>query len=83
MAYVKTPMFQKSNYAIPIILKQQVHKGDIYTIDIFENFAATGGVDNRVCVWNSLAGAVRSYIEMPRANSNLFICQVKFVKTRE
>ena len=34
------------------MLKKSVHTGDIYTIDHTENYAATGGVDNKVCLWN-------------------------------
>ena len=66
MAWIKTPMFQKNSYTIPIILKQQVHVGDIYTIDHMDNYAATGGLDNKVCIWNSLSGTVRSLIELPK-----------------
>lgn len=81
IAYIKSPMFQKNTYTIPIILKQSVHIGDIYALDHIDNYAATGGIDNKICIWNSLSGTVRTLIELPKEKPNIFICQVKFVKT--
>jgi len=42
---------------------------------------ATGGVDNKVVVWNSLTGTVRQVHKMPRRddNPNVYVTQVKFV----
>ncbi len=53
VAFIKQPMFQKNTYTIPIILKKSVHVGDIYSIDHIDNYAATGGVDNKLCLWNA------------------------------
>jgi hypothetical protein len=52
-------------------------------MDHLDIFAATGGVDNKVCIWNSVSGTVRSIITMPRRENrpNIFISQVKFLKT--
>lgn len=83
MAFVKTPMFQKNTYSVPLILKQSPHSGDIFTLDHQEAYAATGGVDNKVCLWNAIAGTVRSIITMPRRDGrpNIFVSQVKFIRT--
>lgn len=74
-------MFQKNTYTIPIMLKKSVHTGDIYTIDHMDNYAATGGVDNKVCLWNAQSGSVRAMIELPKERPNTFISTVKFAKT--
>jgi len=81
VAFIKQPMFQKNTYTIPIILKKSVHVGDIYTIDHVDNYAATGGVDNKVCLWNSQSGTVRAIIDLPKEKPNTFISTVRFVKT--
>jgi WD40 repeat protein len=75
MAFIKTPMYQKNTYSVPLVLKQTPHQGDIFTMDHLEIFAATGGVDNRVCIWNAVSGTVRSIITMPRRENrpNIFI----------
>ena len=85
MVYVKTPMYQKNTYSVPLILKQTPHQGDIYALDHIEVLAATGGVDNKVCIWNSISGTVRSIIAMPRRDNrpNIYVTQVKFVKTSQ
>lgn len=81
VAFIKQPMFQKNTYTIPIILKKSVHVGDIYSIDHMDNYAATGGVDNKLCLWNAQSGSVRAIIEMPKDKPNTFISMVKFAKS--
>lgn len=81
VAYIKLPMFQKNTYTIPIMLKKSVHTGDVYTMDHTEIYAATGGVDNKVCLWNSQSGSVRSIIELPKERPNTFVSTVRFAKT--
>lgn len=81
VAYIKLPMFQKNTYTIPIMLKKSVHTGDVYTMDHTEIYAATGGVDNKVCLWNSQSGSVRSIIELPKERPNAFVSTVRFAKT--
>eukprot|EP00347_Sterkiella_histriomuscorum_P014346 403361222 len=81
VAFIKLPMFQKNTYTIPIMLKKSVHTGDIFSIDHTEQYAATGGVDNKVCLWNVQSGTVRSMVELPKERPNTFISSVKFAKT--
>jgi WD40 repeat protein len=83
VAFVKYPILQKSIYSLPIIIKKSVHTGDIFSIDYCDNCVATGGVDNRVCIWNSLSGTSRSIIEVPKDRPNTFICAIKFIKTKK
>lgn len=75
MAFIKPPMYQKNSYSVPMQLKQTPHTGDIYTLDHFDIFVATGGVDNKVCLWNSISGTVRSIIDMPKRENrpNIFV----------
>ena len=63
------------------MLKKSVHTGDIFSIDHTEQYAATGGVDNKVCLWNVQSGTVRSIVELPKERPNTFISSVKFAKT--
>lgn len=64
-----------------MIVKSSVHVGDLYAIDQIDNYVATGGVDNKVIIWNSLSGSVRTEITLPKARANTFINYLKFVKT--
>jgi hypothetical protein len=82
MALIKPPMFQKNTYSVPLVLKKTPHTGDIYTVDVLGAFLATGGVDNKVVVWNSVTGTVRQVHKMPRRddNPNIYVTQVKFVQ---
>lgn len=81
VAFIKTPMFQKNNYAVPIIMKQAVHAGDVYALDFNSQFIATGGVDNKVCIWNTLSATVRTKLDLPLDQPNTFIFSLKFMKT--
>ena len=83
MAFVKTPMYHKNTYTVPLVLKRTPHTGDIYTLDSMDGLVASAGVDNRVCLWNAISGGVRSVIAMPRRDNkpNLFVSQVKFMKS--
>ena len=78
-------MFQKNTYTVALILKKTPHSGDIYTLDHVDAFLATGGVDNKVCIWNSVAGTVRSIIKMPKRDGrfNIFVNLVRFTKTKQ
>ncbi len=66
-----------------MILKKTPHNGDIYTMHHMEALIATGGVDNKVCIWNSISGTVRSILSMPRRDNrpNIYVTQVKFMKS--
>ncbi len=33
VAFIKTPIQQKNNYLVPILLKTNSHKGDVYAVD--------------------------------------------------
>jgi WD40 repeat protein len=83
MVFIKTPMYQKNTYTVPMVLKKTPHNGDIYTMDHLDALSATGGVDNKVCIWNSISGTVRSIMSMPRRDNrpNIFVSQVKFMKS--
>jgi hypothetical protein len=83
MVFVKTPMYQKNTYTVPMVLKKTPHNGDIFTMDHMDALSATGGVDNKVCIWNSISGTVRSIMSMPRRDNrpNIFISQIKFMKS--
>lgn len=85
MVFIKHPMFQKNSYTVALILKKTPHSGDIYTLDHVDAFLATGGVDNKVCIWNSVAGTVRSIIKMPKRDGrfNIFVNLVRFTKTKQ
>ena len=85
MVFIKHPMFQKNSYTVALILKKTAHSGDIYTLDHVDAFLATGGVDNKVCIWNSVAGTVRSIIKMPKRDGrfNIFVNLVRFTKTKQ
>ena len=84
VAFIKTPLFTKNNYSIPLILKTSVHVGDLYAIDYCDNYVATGGVDNKVCIWNSLTGNLRTKMDLPNNNRpNTFVCSLIFVKTKQ
>ena len=85
MVFVKPPMYQKNTYSVPLVLKQTPHSGDIYTFDFMEIFAATAGLDNKVCIWNSISGTVRSIITMPRRDGrpNIFVSMLKFIQTSQ
>jgi hypothetical protein len=75
MALVKTPMYHKNTYTVPLVLKRTPHTGDIYALDHMDGLIATAGVDNRVCLWNAISGALRSVINMPRRDNrpNVFV----------
>lgn len=66
-----------------MILKQTPHVGDIYTFDHMDIFVATGGVDNKVVIWNAISGTFRKTFNMPRRDNrpNIFVSQLKFIKT--
>ena len=85
MVFIKHPMFQKNTYTVALVLKKTPHSGDIYTLDHVDAFLATGGVDNKVCIWNSVAGTVRSIIKMPKRDGrfNIFVNLVRFTKTKQ
>ena len=85
MALVKPPMYQKNTYTVPLVIKRTPHSGDIYTVHHMDTLIATGGVDNKVCIWNAVSGTVRSIITMPRRDSrpNIFVNQVKFMKIEQ
>ena len=85
MVFIKHPMFQKNSYTVALVLKKAPHSGDIYTLDHVDAFLATGGVDNKVCIWNSVAGTVRSIIKMPKRDGrfNIFVNLVRFTKTKQ
>ena len=82
MALVKPPMYLKNTYTVPLVVKRTPHSGDIYTVHHMDALIATGGVDNKVCIWNAVSGTVRSIITMPRRDHrpNIFVNQVKFIK---
>ena len=73
VAFIKQPMANKNTYTIPIILKKSVHTGDIYSVDHVDNYAATGGVDNKLCLWNAQSGTVRAMIDLPKERPNTFV----------
>jgi WD40 repeat protein len=62
LVLIKPPMYQKNTYTVPMIVKKTPHKGDIYALDHSDGLLATGGVDNKICLWNSISGTVRSII---------------------
>jgi hypothetical protein len=66
-----------------MILKKTPHSGDIYTMDHIDALTATAGVDNKVCIWNSVSGTVRSILTMPRREGrpNIFVSVIKFMKS--
>lgn len=42
----------------------------------------TGGVDNKVCLWNALTGTLRSRLTMPKPKPNVFVMSVRFFKDK-
>jgi WD40 repeat protein len=82
MGLVKPPMYQKNTYTVPLVVKRTPHSGDIYALHHIDTLIATGGVDNKICIWNAISGTVRSILNMPRRDNrpNIFVSQVKFIK---
>ena len=66
-----------------MIIKSSIHSGDLFALDSMEGYVATGGMDNKVVIWNSLSATARTIIDMPKVKANTFISFVKFVKTNE
>lgn len=82
LAFVKSPMAGKQVHNIPILLKTSGHQGDIYTIDYSTHYVVTGGVDNKVCLWNALTGTLRCRLSLPKPKPNVFVTCVRFFKDK-
>ena len=80
--FVKTPIYQKASYSVPMLVKESAHSGDLFAIDHLDNFLATGGLDNNIVLWNFQTGNVRQKISVPKSGANIFICSLKFIKVK-
>jgi len=55
----------------------------VFVIDTCDPYIATGGVDNTVVIWNSQSGTIRTHFELPRPRPNTYVCNLKFVKSKQ
>ena len=80
VAFVKTPMQIKGQFTVPVNVKISGHKGDVYAVAYCENLVATGGIDNRLILWNSQSSSIRTTFQLPKKRPNTFITCIKFAK---